>query len=117
MAASRAAVAQLVSELLSSILENIDGLPRMFGTLIGITKRLAGESFEELRNGTLVESVFFFLRFICPAILSPAQYNVPVHCSESDISGPVRRGLVYVSKGKCQFINVDAPVRNCCAYR
>lgn len=96
---SREFVSELVSKCLSAVEANIGTLPLVFGTLIGSAKKKATEAFDILDGSSIVESVFFFLRFIGPCLLTPFAYRVPLRIAESELDGRARKGLVYVAKG------------------
>ena len=96
---SREFIAELVRKCLASIEKNVRALPLVFGSLIRSAKRKATDRFPELADSRTVETVFFFLRFIGPCILTPLVYRVPLQSGVSELDGSARKGLVYAAKG------------------
>jgi neurofibromin 1 len=82
----------VAQRLLSGIIENIDECPVPIRVSLNVLKREIARKFPSLQ-GVVVGS-FLFLRFFCPAIVSPEELNILA----TPPSQTARRGLILVSK-------------------
>jgi len=83
----------LVSRFLDALITSLNICPELFRILCNILHGSTATKFPGSR--VVVIAGFFFLRFICPAIIAPEGFNV---VSGLDISPSCRRALILVSK-------------------
>jgi len=79
-------------EFLDIIVSSIDRVPKQFRVILNYIRKSVGARFPEMMDKMV--GAFFFLRFLCPAIVTPDRYGLVPTTPPNN----ARRGLVLISK-------------------
>jgi len=79
-------------EFLDIIVNSRDRIPKQFRVIFNYARKAVGVRFPEMMHKMV--GAFFFLRFLCPAIVTPDRYGLAPAAPPAN----ARRGLVLVSK-------------------
>eukprot|EP01102_Stenamoeba_stenopodia_P020321 TRINITY_DN786_c0_g7_i1.p1 TRINITY_DN786_c0_g7~~TRINITY_DN786_c0_g7_i1.p1 ORF type:complete len:924 (-),score=135.37 TRINITY_DN786_c0_g7_i1:1405-4176(-) len=85
----------LTQDFLKTLFKSVDQCPTSFRLIFAHTQREIGNRFPEMKQ--LVVGAFLFLRFICPALVTPERYSILPNEGQN-LPAQARRGLILVSK-------------------
>lgn len=95
-------IIEFAQSIVDAVLESEHLLPPIFFTLIHHLRKSTEEKFSQDENvGFIATSGLLFLRFICPALLSPQLYGLP----STNGNNNVQRNLLMISKIIQQLAN------------